>query len=47
MQETREDERWEHWRALTEQEQEEAMRRISDQRRYREMSDAAARMGTF
>lgn len=42
-----EEESWGHWRALTEQQQEDAVRRARDQRRYVEMSDAAARMGTF
>ena len=42
-----EGERWGYWRSLTEQQQEEAMSGVRDQRRYREIADAAARIGTF
>lgn len=40
-------ERFDHLSSWPEWRQEEAVRRVSDQRRYVEISDAAARMGTF
>jgi len=40
-------ERFNHLSSWAERQQEEAVRRVRDQRRYVEISDAAARMGTF